>query len=153
MLHHFSIAVDQPAHVASVITEITGGNFIPFPHHLGSYMAFFGDQYGTGIELYPTNVRLIPGENGVELKETGTTSSFQAFHVAISVSVSLEKIEEIGNREGWLTRVCDRGFFKVIEFWIENKIMLEFLPLEFTTQYLEFAHPDHIKKLSLQEVS
>ncbi|MFN7928420.1 MAG: hypothetical protein U0Y68_10820 [Blastocatellia bacterium] len=43
---------------------------------------------------------------------------------------------QIGEREGWLTRICDRGPFDLIECWIENRQLLEFATPEMTAKYV-----------------
>ncbi|MER3478669.1 MAG: hypothetical protein C4287_22150, partial [Leptolyngbya sp. ERB_1_2] len=70
-----------------------------------------------------------------------------AFHAAFSVSTSEEQIHQVAKREGWTVETCDRqGFFKVIEVWIENQQLLEFLPPTFAAQYLAFTNPHSLKQ-------
>ncbi len=143
MLHHISVAVDNPLHVAKVLSEVWKGEFFPFPPHPGSYIVLAGDQHGTAIELYPIGTELIPGQSEVEFSQTTLPRYFTAIHAAISVPISLEQIKEIGAREGWLVMLCDRGPFEVVEFWVENKLMLEFLPPVLVPQYLSFMQPQN----------
>ena len=44
-------------------------------------------------------------------------------------------IIEIGKREGWRAIYCSRGSFDVVEFWIENSLMIEFLDPDMQAQY------------------
>jgi hypothetical protein len=37
--------------------------------------------------------------------------------------------------------LCDRDVLKVVEFWLENRLMLEFMPPELATEYLQFMQP------------
>jgi hypothetical protein len=71
MLHHISIAVNNPHHVASVLAEIMQGDVIPFPPNPGSYVALAEDEFGTMIEFYPAGTALIPnaweGQAGFQL--------------------------------------------------------------------------------------
>lgn len=106
-------------------------------------MVINGDEHGTGIELYPAGTEIIPGTSDAQFQSNATSSHFTPFHAAISVPTSQEKIEQIGTREGWLVRFCDRGPFTLIEFWVENKLMLEFLTPKMAAQYLEFAKPQN----------
>ncbi len=147
MIHHISVAVDNPQYVAEVLSEVLAGKFCPFPPHPGSYMVFAQDEYGTGIELYPSGTELIPGEPEVQFQNQTSSTHFVPFHAAISVPTSIEEIEEIGTRAGWLVKVCNRGSFHVVEFWVENKFMLELLPSEFTREYLEFLQPQKLEAL------
>jgi len=42
---------------------------------------------------------------------------------------------------------CNRdSFFDVIEFWVENTLMLELLPPAFTRQYLMFMQPQNLEQ-------
>jgi hypothetical protein len=126
MLHHISVAVNQPMQVGEVLAEVIGGRLFPFPSHPGSYIVLAGDDYGTAIELYPTGTELVPGVSESLFSQSPDSPTFTAFHAAISVSLSQEQIEQIGQRQGWKTRLCDRGPFQVIEFWVENKVTVHF---------------------------
>ncbi|NJO43825.1 MAG: hypothetical protein HC865_25475 [Cyanobacteria bacterium RU_5_0] len=40
-----------------------------------------------------------------------------------------------------MPRYNRQGFFEVIEFWVENRVLLELLPPTIAPQYLVFMHP------------
>jgi hypothetical protein len=154
MLHHFSMAAENPSHVAQVLAEVWQGTCAPFPPHAGSFMALAMDAYGTMIEVYPAETELMPGFGTEAVTFAGNTfaSPFSATHVAISVPSSQEKIERIAAREGWRAVRCNRdGYFDVIEFWVENKLMLEFLTPSMTARYCEFMQPENLAKLLAAE--
>ncbi|MBD2508409.1 hypothetical protein H6G91_14145 [Nostoc muscorum FACHB-395] len=149
MIHHISISVKNPQHVAEVLAEALNGQAFPFFPHPGSYMVFPLDEYGTGIEVYPLKTQLMPGEGDKQctFAENPTSSGFTATHAAISVSSSQEKIELIAKREGWRVLRCNRdSFFDVIEFWLENTVMIELLTPEMSAQYLAVTQPENLKK-------
>jgi len=57
------------------------------------------------------------------------SSAYSATHAAISTLASEAEIIALANREGWRALRCSRdGFFDVIEFWVENRLLLELLP-------------------------
>ncbi len=68
-------------------------------------------------------------------------------HAAILVPTTVQQIEQIGQREGWrvLTRLQGDGAFRLVEFWLENRILFEFLPPEFETEYLQITQPDMVE--------
>jgi len=142
MFHHISIGAENPFRVAKVIAELTGGKFFEFPVAPGAYMVTFQDQYGSGIEVMPQDTIWFPGEVEAEAKPGEPLPRLGSVHAALSVSVSRETIEAIGNREGWLVRWCDRGPFQVIELWIENHFMLELLTADMTANYIHFMQPE-----------
>ncbi|NJR66931.1 MAG: hypothetical protein HC772_19080 [Leptolyngbyaceae cyanobacterium CRU_2_3] len=59
--------------------------------------------------------------------------------------ISEAKIYEIANREGWQAVRCQRAdFFELIEFWVENEILLELLPPNLIEQYLATVQPENL---------
>uniref|UniRef100_B8HT30 VOC domain-containing protein n=1 Tax=Cyanothece sp. (strain PCC 7425 / ATCC 29141) TaxID=395961 RepID=B8HT30_CYAP4 len=158
MLHHISVAVNNPLHVAKVLAEILQGSVAPFPFNPGSYVTLAGDEFGTLFEFYPLGSELIPdaheGQAGFRINPQPT--QYSSFHAAISVPISLEEIQQIGDREGWRVLLASRdGLFDVVEFWLENRLMLEFLTPEIAPKYLEAFNPQHlsqfVEQLSLVE--
>jgi len=138
MIHHISISVENPHHVAQVLAEVMNGEAVPFFPHPGSYMVF-------PLETY---IKPGEGEQGGIFAEAANVSGFTATHAAISVSATEEKIAEIGKREGWRTVRCNRdSFFDVIEFWLENKIMIELLTPEMANQYLQVTKPENLQQM------
>ena len=54
----------------------------------------------------------------------------------------------IAKREGWTARLCDRGgIFNVIEFWLENKLMLELTTEAESKRYRGFMTPANARAM------
>lgn len=157
MIHHLSIAAHNPLHVSQVLAEVLQGKAIPFPGHPGSFVALAFDVQGTMIEVHPFGHALFPGTTTDEagsLLPSPAASNHTAIHAAISVPVSKAEIQAIADREGWRMVQCHRGdYFDVIEFWVENQQLLEFLPPEIVTQYLEFMEPRSLQQAVLAAAS
>jgi hypothetical protein len=150
MIHHISIAALNPLHVAQVLAELMQGQAIPFPDHEGSFIAIPFDAHGTMIEIHPQGTELTPGgdDEAVRHRQNPLAASYTAVHAAVSVPVSEFEICKIGLREGWRVARCNRGgLFNVIEFWIENHMMLELLPPADTEKYLAITHPESLKQV------
>ncbi len=146
MLHHLSIAVQNPAHVADVIAEMIQGKAFPFPVFPDSYIVVVDDYYGTAIEIEPLGLELIPGETEVISQVNRSPSHFTATHLALSTPLSPTDIEELAQREGWMVRYCDRGPFDLLEVWVENHLLIEVLCPEMSQRYLAFMTIDNIEK-------
>jgi hypothetical protein len=148
MIHHISIAAHQTQHVSEVLAEVLQGQSIPFPEHPGSHLALALDAQGTMIEVYPFGTALFPGlaTNGaVQFQPNSTISPYVANHAAISVPTNAEQIQAIADREGWRLAYCNRGsYFEVLEFWVENQLLIELLPPDFVTKYLAFMEPQSL---------
>ena len=138
MIHHLSIAARDPQHVAEVLAELMGGSATRFPPNPGSWFAHQGDEFGTGVEVYPSGTELRP--SGFATGETA--SRFGPTHFAVSVELSQDQIAAIAEREGWECHCYQRGGpggFHVMEVWIENTGMVEILPPPFAAEYLKLT--------------
>ena len=147
MIHHISIPAKNPAHVASVIAELFDSKYCaPFPSHEGSYVALAADEYGTVIEVYPLGTEMIPGEDDkpIQFQHQNNHSQFIATHAAMSIPLNQSQIESIADREKWRCVRCSRGSFKVIEFWVENAVLLELATPELAEQYTSAFTPEKI---------
>jgi hypothetical protein len=149
MIHHISIAAHHPLHVSQVLAELLQGQSVPFPGYPGSYVALAFDPQGTMIEVHPIGTALVPGDDANEasqLLSNPNASVYTANHTAISVPVSTDRIQSIAEREGWRMVHCRRGdnYFDVIEFWVENQLLIELLPPEIVDRYLAFMSPESL---------
>lgn len=150
MIHHISIAANQPLHVAQVLAELWQGQVVPFPNHAGSYVVFTFDPHGTLIEVLPQGTELTPGagDEGAQFIQNPHSSAYTAVHAAISVPTSEAQILDIAAREGWRAVRCGRAeYFEVIEFWVENQLLLELLPSTLAAKYLSFMQPQTLQQV------
>ncbi|MEZ4297986.1 MAG: hypothetical protein R3B70_23720 [Polyangiaceae bacterium] len=126
-IHHFSISAVEPERVARALAEILGGRVWAFPAHAGSFMATTGGPLDVGIEVYPLGVELVQDSatKQVTFERSAAPSRHTATHAAISVPATTATIESIAEREGWTAQRVQRGPFDFVEFWVENRVMLE----------------------------
>lgn len=154
MIFHASIPADDPKHVAHVLAELWDGFAAPFSPFPDAWMAVAGDDRGSIIEVYPSDRVITPGGGHEESVSYGAEKTerqrYSAFPMAVATKLSAEEVIAIGEREGWRAVRCTRGdnFFHVIEFWIENSTMLEFLTPEMQAEYLAFATPENFQAMA-----
>lgn len=148
MIHHISFPAKNPLKVAEVLAELFQGYCAPFPSHPGSYVALAADECGTVIEVYPFGTEMTPGEGdeAIKFRHQDNPSQFIASHAAISVALEQSQIEEIAQREQWRCVRCSRGYFDVIEFWLENTVLVELTTPELTQQYTAVLSPENLIK-------
>jgi len=153
MIHHVSISARDPKHVAEVLAEVMNGRCYPFPGGVAdSFMAVSGDEHGSMIEVYPETVALMPGkgDDGQARAKYDTTPGYVPFHLLLSVPVDRATVERIGEREGWRTRYFGRGApgqkpaFHVIEFWVENRVMIEVATPDMLAEYTQMIRYDNL---------
>jgi hypothetical protein len=138
VIHHLSIPARDPKHVASVLTEMFGGKLTGFGPYHNSYIAWMGDEHGTAVEVYPTGTEMLPdaGPGQANFRHRDTGSPYTATHATISIDRSKEEIFDFARREGWRAVELSRGPNNVIEFWVENAVMLELMTAEMTRDYV-----------------
>jgi len=154
MIHHVSISAREPRHVAEVLAEIMHGRALPFPGQVAdSFMAVSGDEHGTMVEVYPADTTLQPGQEDAQVMglRGQALPPTSPFHFLLSVPASAGEIERIGAREGWRTKLFGRGpagqkpFFHVIEFWVENRLMIELAPETMIGEYTQLMAPAEVE--------
>ena len=139
MLHHLSIPAVDPQHVATTLVELFQGSMTLFGSYQDAYIAWVGDEHGTGIEVFPLGTELIPseGQSPPQFRHNPTASRFGATHAALSLQRTKDEIFALAEREGWRALELSWGQFRVIEFWIENQVMLELLTEDMTREYIQ----------------
>lgn len=143
MLFHASIPAEHPERAAAIIAELWQGFYGPFPPFPKSFIAIAGDARGTEIEVVPRSQENRIGEVEVVPGYNEQADGHSACHLAIATPLSEAEVLSIAEREGWHARVCDRGgCFHVIEFWLENRFLLEVLTESMQREYLAFLTPD-----------
>jgi hypothetical protein len=138
MLVHASIPADDPERVARVIAELWGGEVLPFPPFPGAFIALAGDERRTVLDVYPRGREHVPAPGEYAVRTNPAPSPHSEVHLALGTVLAEESVLEIASREGWFAQRSDRGgLFTVIEFWVENKFLLELLPDSEQRRYVE----------------
>lgn len=139
MIHHISIPAANPRQVVEVLAKLLKGRITGFGPYRNSYIAWAGDAVGTAIEVYPSGTELFPdqGDGQANFRHNPASSGFISTHAAVSVNLTLEEIFELAKDAGWRAVQLSRGPHDVVEFWIENRVMLEVMTGEMAEDYLK----------------
>lgn len=154
MINHISLGVHNPEKVAGILAELWNGYVLPFPACPGSFIVFADDERGTVLEITPNNVVLVPGE-GLPGEDNFASSTpteeheakfiasdfspkFVATHLNLNTQLSEVEIKALAAREGWRCFKANRagGLFQLMEFWVENRFLLEVNTPEMTANYV-----------------
>jgi len=134
-LLHLSINAAEPAKTAGFLADLLGGEAMPFPPFPDSWIAFSERDDGTAIEVYPLTHRLFAGAQQVDCRSEEPLGGPTFVHAAIGSPLSRQDIMERARARGWTSRLCDRGPFKCVEIWLENRLLVEVLDPEMQEQY------------------
>ena len=150
MIFHISIAADDPQRTAKMLAELWRGEAFPFPMvGKGSWVAHAGDDRRSTIEVYARDLALYASETAGEERHEPVSRNVP-FHAAVATPLSIEEVEEVGRRYGCHTSLCNRGPFRVIEFWVDNCLMLEMLTPEMQAEYQASITPENWKRMLAQ---
>jgi hypothetical protein len=145
MIFHLSTAAAEPPRVAAVLAELWNGEVQPFPPiAAGSLVVMAGDDRNSLIEVYPLGTELVPAEGDADCitRHNAAASTRSATHAAIATPLTAEEVLAIAEREGWIAKYRKRGgMFGVVEFWLENAAMMEFLTADMVQEYLAAMTP------------
>ena len=139
MIHHLSIPAQNPRHVAEILTVLFNGVLTGFGPYQNSFIAWAADEHGTAVEVYPAGTEMFPdaGLGQANFRHEPSASGFTTTHAAISVQRTREEVFELAAQVGWRAIELPRGSFNVIEFWVENRVLLELMTPEMTEGYLQ----------------
>lgn len=145
MIFHVSIDADDPPRVAAAIAKLWRGEVLPFPPVAqGSVIVMAGDRRNSAIEVYPRGTELSPadGDADAACRMADTPSGHSATHAAIATPLDRADVFALAAAEGWIAKYRKRGgLFGVIEFWLENRLMIEVLTPDMQAEYLAALTP------------
>jgi len=141
MIHHLSLSAQNPRHVTEVLAELFGGTVTGFGSYPNSLIVWAGDDAGTALEVYPVGTEMLPqpGAGQAQFRHHPSATGFTATHAAVSMERSEADILVLAHREGWRAIGLSRGWNDVIEFWIENRMMLELMTPAMAQDYMREA--------------
>ena len=101
------------------------------------------DEAGTSVEFFPVGTEMVPAADAgmVEFRHLEGASPFGATHLTLSVDRTVEQVQELARSAGWRAEVVSRGPHDVIEFWVENAVMVEVMTPEMTAGFLAEVRP------------
>lgn len=144
MILHASIPAANPALVSTVLAQLIGGQSFVFPPFERSFIAISHEQAGLSLEVYPDDLQLLPDHAGGDVVGIPGQSpaSHGAFHLALATALDREAIFRLAEEQGWCCRELRRGgVFSLIEFWVENRLLIELLTPEMSAEYRAVVTP------------
>jgi hypothetical protein len=112
------------------------------------YLVMAGDDRGSTNDVAPRGKEVIPAETSMSFRNSASPSPHSEVHLSIATPLTVDEALAIAKREGWTARVCDRGgVFNVIEFWLENKFMLELMTEAELKRYTGFMTPANVRAM------
>jgi len=148
VLFHASIPADEPERVARVLAELWRGEVLPFPPFPEAFVVLAGDERRTVLDVYPRGKEHVPAPGEYAVRTNPAPSAHSEVHLALGTVLADEDVLALAQREGWFAQRSDRGgLFAVVEFWVENKFLLEVLSTEQQRRYNENLTASRLRTL------
>jgi len=138
------------ATVARVLAEMIGGGALRFPPGGPDAWNCWSRANDFQIVVTPCGQMMVEGPHeqiwvGREAPRDGARA--YESHFAIAVDRSAVEIVELSLAAGWHARVCNRGkLFDVVEVWVENAYLVEFLDPAQMADYVRTMTVDNWKR-------
>ncbi len=107
-IHHISLAVNNPLHVAQVVAELWQGRAVPFPIILAATLQLTLTPTAQPLSFSKDTV-LKPEPNSVGFYKSGSATGYTATHANLAVPISETEVYKIADREGWRAIRCRWG--------------------------------------------
>jgi hypothetical protein len=139
MLHHVSFAAENPAVTAQVLAGMLAATTIrapspPFPQD--AWFVCLGDAHGSYLEVLPRGHVFDPQARS-GLRPDDAPPVFTASHLLVSTPFSAAEIGAMAAAAGWRSETADTRLFQVFKIWVENTVLIEFLPPEMREAYVQ----------------
>jgi hypothetical protein len=146
-LIHASVPADDPKKVAEVLSEMMGGEALPFPPVENGWMAWSGDG-SVDLEVVPRGHLIHLGPDEGEWRKVSDPQRLSEVHLAIGIDRRKEEIIAIAEQAGWPARVCSRGegLFELVEVWVEGTFMLEMFDPAQAAHYERVVTVENLKR-------
>jgi hypothetical protein len=146
MILHASVPAKNPQATATTLAELLGGRALPFGPGAGTWTAVGPDPVGNVISVIRSGLELrrVDGE-AVDTRE-GPPASHSAFHLLIETPLLEKDVFDLARRSGCTAQRAAHGAIEVIEFWIDDCLLIEVATPQLAEDYRRMAVSDELRE-------
>ena len=153
MILHVSVTADEPRAAAETLATLLGGRAIPIGPNEGSWTAVGPDPVGNVIEVMERGSEFHRSGSHVETVK-GEPIRHSGFHLLMESPMSELEIFALADERGAPAYRASRGIFgELIEFWIDDCLLVEVLPLPWARAYRELLNSGELRSRVEERVS
>lgn len=148
MILHVSFTVDSPRRAAETVAQLIGGEAFPFPELGGdAWIAMSGDDHGTLVEFLPRGTEFHYVAGGTVAHRQGRKARENGCHMLIETPYDEARVLAIAEEHGCRAHVASHGPLQVIEFWIEDCLLVEAATPQQAAAYRKMATPHNVRTM------
>src|SRR3954469_21268002 len=148
MILHASFAVDYPHKAASAVAQLLGGEAFPFPE-LGehAWIAMAGDPHGTLVEFLQRGTEFYYEPGKPVRHRSGKPARESASHILLETPLPEHRVLAIADEHGCRAHRTLHGPLPVIEFWVDDCLLIEIATAEMAAAYKSAATITNVRKM------
>jgi hypothetical protein len=148
MILHASFTVGVPRSAAEALAELMAGEAFPFPEFgEDAWIAMSGDGHGTLVEFLQrgTEFHYVPG--GTVAHRRGEKTRESGCHILIETPYHEAGVLAIADERGCRAHRAKHGPVELIEFWIEDCLLIEVATPPMAAAYKNIATLANVRSM------
>ena len=134
MILHASVAADEPRAAAETLAILLGGTALPLGPGEGTWSAVGPEPVGSLISVLKRGSAFYPAPDHVETRQAEPVRH-SAFHMLLDTPLSEAEVMRLAEERGCHALRARHGAFDVIEFWIDDCLLIELVTPELGQAY------------------
>jgi hypothetical protein len=144
MILHASVVADHPKATAQTLAALLGGIALPVGPGDGTWSAIGPDPIGNLISVLARGSEFHRASSHVETR-AGPPMRHSAYHLLIESPLSETAVLDLAREQGCSAHRATHGAFDVIEFWIDDCLLVEIATPELSAAYRAMVVSDEIR--------
>lgn len=145
MILHASVVADEPRKTAETLGRLFGGIALPLGPGEGTWSAIGPDPIGNMISVLERGSEFHRTDEHVETR-MGEPVRHSAYHILIETPLSEAEVMGIAAERGCHALRAKHGAFDVIEFWVDDCLLIEVVTPDMGRDYRELIQSDELRQ-------
>lgn len=144
MILHASVVADEPRAAAETLARLFGGIALPVGPGEGTWSAIGPDPIGNTISVLARGSEFHRTGEHVETR-AGAPVRHSAYHMLIDTGLPEAEVFALASERGCHAHRAKHGAFDVIEFWIDDCLLIEVATPELGQAYRDMVHSEELR--------
>ena len=144
MILHASVVADEPRKTAETLARLLGGIALPLGPGEGTWSAIGPDPIGNLVSVLKRGSEFHRAPGHVETRQ-GAPIRHSAYHMLIDSPLDEAGVFKLAEERGCQAMRARHGAFDVIEFWIDDCLLIEVATPDLGAAYREMIHSEELR--------
>lgn len=145
MILHASVVADEPRNTAETIARLLGGIALPLGPGDGTWSAIGPDPIGNMISVLERGSEFHRTQGHVDTRK-GEPVRHSAYHLLVDTMLSEAEVLRLAEDRGCHAQRAKHGAFDVIEFWVDDCLLIEVVTPEMGRDYRELIQSQELRQ-------